>query len=435
MKKHFFIIALLVSLITQGQKVKVYGQVKDAETNSPIPGVSIITENSTTWATSKNNGNFSLEMYKTEQIQLTFKHLAYETLCKIVKFKNSDSVFISIYLKQKSNILPGVEVTSVHKPETLVGNPKFSIYDFSFYEDKFILLTAENSLSKAELKLTTENGKILDSYQIPKSAGKPKHFFKDYEGYTDLVCEDTVLRIDVVNTNFYIGAISQASFKNYYALISDSINNFIYHSNYWAQYPTFSYFNLKNNDSVSNLLKTITNEDLLKLYNIELRYLPTRAKLECRRIAEQNKVDQHIVAAMMSGFTSSMFYEPLYAPLFILNDTVGIFNHHTDYLYHYTKSNKLIDSVKINYHHPKNWREWKKQLFVDEVQSKVYAFFSNADHHYLKQINFTTGKEEFTYKLKHPSAQKIKLKDGYIYYVYRPFESTQEKFLYRERVE
>jgi hypothetical protein len=136
----------------------------------------------------------------------------------------------------------------------------------------------------------------------------------------------------------------------------------------------------------------------------------------------------------MSGFIQSMFYEPLYAPLFVINDTICIFNHHNDFLYHYNKQNKLIDSVKIAYHHPKNWREWKKQLFVDEAQNKVYAFFSKDGRHYLKQINHQTGREILTYKLQHHSAEKIKIKDGYVYYVYRPFGSTQERFLYREKI-
>jgi hypothetical protein len=74
-------------------------------------------------------------------------------------------------------------------------------------------------------------------------------------------------------------------------------------------------------------------------------------------------------------------------------------------------------------------------LYVDKFENKVYAFFSKDGHHYLKQINHQTGKEVKTYKLKHHSAEKIKIKDGYVYYVYRPFDSTQEKFLYRERIE
>ncbi len=158
-------------------------------------------------------------------------------------------------------------------------------------------------------------------------------------------------------------------------------------------------------------------------------------QLEARRLADYYKTDVHIVAALMSGFTQSMFYEPLYAPLFIINDTICIFNHHNDYLYHYGKDNNLLDSVKINYHHPKNWREWKKKLFVDEAQNKVYAFFSKDEHHYIKQIDFRTGQAVLTYKLKNHSAEKLKIKDGYVYYVYRPFGSMQERYLYREKIE
>jgi hypothetical protein len=172
----------------------------------------------------------------------------------------------------------------------------------------------------------------------------------------------------------------------------------------------------------------------MKLYNLEYYYLPSRAQLEARRLADFYKTDKKIIAALMSGFTQSMYFEALYAPLFIINDTICIFNHYTNFVYHYTKQNKLIDSVTINYHHPNNWHDWKKQLFVDEIENKVYAFFSKSQHHYIKQINYQTGKEILSYKLQYHSAEKIKIKNGYIYYVYRPFESTQEKFLYREKI-
>jgi hypothetical protein len=208
-----------------------------------------------------------------------------------------------------------------------------------------------------------------------------------------------------------------------------------YFNNQWEKYPAFNYYFSGPKDTLAHLLQAISNADLLNLYNFEYYYLSPPVQLEARRMADFYKTDVHIIAALMSGFTQSLFYEALYAPLFILKDTICIFNHHNDFLYHYTKQNHLIDSIKISYHHPKNWREWKKQLFVDESENKVYAFFSKDGRHYLKQINFQTGKEVLTYKLKHHSAERIKIKDGFVYYVYRPFGSTQERFLYRERIE
>jgi hypothetical protein len=45
------------------------------------------------------------------------------------------------------------------------------------------------------------------------------------------------------------------------------------------------------------------------------------------------------------------------------------------------------------------------------------------------------GKVEGVHKFVNITADRIKIKDGYAYYIYRPFESTQEKFLYREVIQ
>lgn len=404
-------------------------------TKVAIQNVAIKNTASSSGIYSDKNGYFQFELERQSLIKLHFSHLGFESFIKEIKTSGKDTIILSVFLKEKSYLLPGVEVNAINKPETLVGKPDYSIFDFDFYEDKLILLTAERSLNKAQIRFSDYNGKIISSLPLPKSAGTASGFFHDYEGYTDLICSDTIFRLDIMNKEFLLMSISQNDFNKAIKPIADSANNSFYYSNQWDKFPLFNYYFLSKNDTVNHLLTTVSNADLLKIYNMEYYFLPPGAQLEARRLAQQYKTDKRIIAALMSGFTQSMFYEPLYAPLFVLKDTVCIFNHYTDYIYHFNKKNKIIDSVKIAYHHPKNWREWKKQLYVDEYENKVYAFFSKNDHHYLKQIDFQTGKEIKTYKLKHPSAEKIKIRDGYVYYIYRPFESTQEKFLYRERIE
>ncbi|MBL7921006.1 MAG: carboxypeptidase-like regulatory domain-containing protein [Bacteroidia bacterium] len=411
------------------------GQIIESISGKVIEAVSVNISNSPYSTRTDQNGNFTLTAPKKAVYKIIVSHIAYQGLIKELKTKNSDTIHVTIALLQKENVLTDVSVYATHKPETLVGKTNYSVFDFDFYEDKLLLLTSSGSLSKAQIQLSNYEGKIFSSFDLPKQAGEAKHFFHDYEGYTDVVCKDSVFRLDVINTELVVQAIRQKDFSTYIEPIADSANsNFYFHDN-WIKYPLFNYYYLKNNDSLNHLLSTITNSDLMKLYNLEYYYLPSRMQLEARRIARYYKTDKRIIAALMSGFTQSMFYEPLYAPIFILKDTICIFNHHNDFLYHYNNKNQLIDSVTISYHHPKNWREWKKQLFVDELSNKVYAFFSKDGHHYLKQIDHQTGKELSTYKLKHHSAEKIKIKDGYVYYVYRPFDSTQERFLYREKIE
>ncbi|MBA2611733.1 MAG: carboxypeptidase-like regulatory domain-containing protein [Bacteroidetes bacterium] len=419
----------------QTETLLIKGKITEIGTNKAIENVAVQVSNAP-YATSTNKkGEFKLQLPKKALYKLLISHTSYQSFIKEVKTGSSDTIDINISLQQRSNLLDSISVYAVHKPETLVAKTNYSIFDFDFYEDKLILLTAERSLAKAQIQLSTYEGKIISSFVLPKQAGEAKHFFHDYEGYTDIICKDSIFRLDVLNTELMVMPISHKDFNHFIEPIADSANNNYYYHDNWEKYPMFNYYYLKTNDSLNHLLSTITNADLMKLYNLEYYYLSPKMQVEARKIAQYYKTDKRIIAALMSGFTQSMFYEPLYAPIFILKDTICIFNHHNDFLYHYNKQNKLIDSVSISYHHPKNWREWKKQLFVDELSNKVYAFFSKDGHHYLKEINYQNGQEVMTYKLKHHSAEKIKIKDGYVYYVYRPFDSTQERFLYREKIE
>ena len=440
MTAHCLKIVLLILLLQyqfRAQEIKLFikGNVISVTEKNAISGVVIRMSNSPYSAITNQKGEFFLSVPKKLVVKLFTQHLSYESSAKEIRPDNKDTLTINFLLSVKTNTLEGVSVTSVHQPETLVGKPNYGIYDFDFFEDKLILLASPGNLKNAQIQLSDYNGKIFSSYQLPKEAGEAKQFYHDFESYTNVICKDSIFRLEVTNNDLLMRTIPQTDFEKYHKHISDTANGNFYYSNQWEKYPSFNYYASKPNDSVAHLLKTISNEDLLNLYNFEYYHLPPRMQLEARRMADYYKTDVHIVAAIMSGFTNSYFYEPLYAPLFVIKDTICIFNHHNDFLFHYNKENKLIDSVKISYHHPKNWREWKKKLFVDETENKVYAFFSKDGHNYIKQINHQTGKEMLTFKLQHHSADKIKIKEGYVYYIYRPFGSTQEKFLYRERIE
>ena len=433
----FLFVILLLCILTrvhaQDSTVVIQGTVwASGET---LEGAGIRESGSSRVALSDKKGVFTLRVNRHAIYRLVISHLGYESQIKTIRDDNSDSLRITIRLTRALALLDTVSVVAVHKPETLVGKPNYSIHDFDFYEDKLILLTATKNLKDAQLRLSDYHGKILATYQIPKSAGEALHFHHDYMGYTELICKDSIFRLDVIGNDLLMYTVPKADFENYLKPVQDSSKENVYYHNQWEKYPAFNYYSKNIHDSLSVFLRTISNQDLMKLYNLEYYYLPSRMQLEARRIAEYYKTDRKIVAALMSGFTNSIYYEPLYAPLFVLNDTVCVFNHYSDYVYRYMTQNTLIDSVPIHYHHPKNWKEWKKQLFVDEARNQVYALFSKDGHFSLKRINPSTGREELTYKLKHHSASKLKLKDGFVYYVYRPFDSTQELFLYREKIE
>jgi hypothetical protein len=327
-----------------------------------------------------------------------------------------------------------VSIYSSFKPDTLVGSPKYSIYDFDFYEDKYILLTAPKSLEKAELKLADASGKIITTYAVPKEGGEAKEFYHDYMGYTNLVCKNYIYRINMYHERFVLIPLSIQDVNAFIKPIVDTINGKIIFSDYWKEYPLFNYYSFDERDSLKQRIHTVEDEELMHAYKFEYYSLMPKEKLAARRLAMELKTDKHIVASLMSGFTKSMFYEPLFAPLYIIKDTICVFDHYKDKLYHLNRNGAKIDSVTINYNHPKNWKEWKNKMLKDDIENLIYAVYEKNGHKYIKRINSKTGKEEGKYNLQFHSADKLKIHDGYAYYIYRPFESTQEKFFYREYI-
>lgn len=378
-------------------------------------------------------GEFQTTVSKDNSYALSTHHLSFESYVSQLKTFNKDTVSLTIKLREKTTILADVDVFATNKPETLVGKPTYGIYDFDFYEDKLVLLTSKNELKRSEIKLTDYSGKEFMSLPVPVEAGEAQKFFHDYLGNTNLLCKDTILRIEISDNFFLITGITKKEYERSLKPVNDTANGNYYYNDQNPDYPAFNYYYLSKSDPKQHkLLYSVINRSLMDLYNFEYYYLPSRGQLEARRLADAYKVDKKVIAALMSGFTRSKFYEPLYAPLFVLKDTVCLFNHYNDRIFHFDKENVLIDSVTINYHHPKNWHTWKKQLFVDDSENKVYALFKNGANVSLKFIDHHTGKIKGVHKFVNITADKIKIKDGYAYYTYRPFESTQEKFLYRE---
>ena len=425
----------LLNSIKAQRFVTVYGNVYEQTTKKQLQHTVVQVQNSNYRASTSGNGSFSLKVPSKKHLSIVFKLLGYTSMVKEIELTgDQDSIFLSVSLLPSPTLIDTIAIYSSLKPDTLVGSPKYSIYDFDFYEDKYILLTAVNTLEKAELKFVDVSGKIITSYKVPKEGGEAKEFYRDYMGYTNLICKNYIYRINLYHDRFVLIRLSIEDVNSFIKPILDTINGKIIFSDFWKDYPLFNYYSYNEKDSAKLCLHTVVDKDLMHAYNFEYYSLMPKEKLAARRLAMELKTDKHIAASLMSGFTKSMFYEPLFAPLYIIKDTICVFDHYKDKLYHLNKSGIKIDSISINYNHPKNWKEWKNKMLKDDIENVVYAVYDKNGHKYLKRISSQNGKDQGKYTLQFHSADKIKIHDGYAYYIYRPFESTQEKFFYRELI-
>lgn len=416
-------------------QIVIYGKVTDDSTQTALQHVSIQIQNSTYNTYTNKQGRYRLTVPSKKHVAIVFKLLGYVTRVKETELSEiTDSVDVSPALKPDPKSLPTVDIYAKSRPDTIAGSPAYSIYDFDFYEDKFILLTAVKSLRDAVLKLSDLNGKTLTSFTVPKDGGLAKEFYRDYMGYTNLVCEHYIYRINMYHDRFVLIPLAVEDVNAFIKPILDTINGKVIYTDYWKDYPLFNYYAFNEKDSARSKLISIEDKELMHAYNFEYYSLKPNEKLAARRIAMDLNTDKRIIASLMSGFTKSMFYEPLYAPLYVVKDTICVFDHYKNQLFHINRNGEKIDSLNISYNHPKNWKEWKNVMLKDDIENKIYAVYEKNGRKYIKEISLQNGKEKGKYTLQFHSADKLKIHDGYAYYIYRPFESTQEKFFYRELI-
>jgi hypothetical protein len=327
--------------------------------------------------------------------------------------------------------LKPVPVSAERVVDTVFGTWRYSVADYEFLNDQLILLTYEKNPEHATIRLADASRKVLSSFELPDEA---KKLYRDYMGYINVICTDHIYRITVQDNVLHLGSLPVEDYRKFIMPCVDSAEENIYFSNYQPDYPQFTYYAFNPPGEVIAPVKTIGNPEDIHAYNMEYYFLKPHDRIYARKLADFYGVDKHRLAASMSGLTSSMYYTPLYSPLFIMKDTICVFDHSSNAIFKYNSHLEQLDSIPVDYNHPKNWREWKNEVIIDKEAGKAYALYEKNGFYYLKGIDMQTGKINSSFKLTNQYVEKIKIKDGYVYYVYRPFESLQEKFVYKELI-
>jgi hypothetical protein len=170
----------------------------------------------------------------------------------------------------------------------------------------------------------------------------------------------------------------------------------------------------------------------MELYRSEYKWADIRTKLWAKEKENETGIDAEIWVGA-NYFTQSIYYKQLYAPLFVINDTVLVFDHYKNWMYRFSRVGNMIDSLPIYYHLQPKQTGWKKQLIQDQITGQIYLLFDKAGWMSLKRFDVKTGKLAETIPLSFRYADKILIRNNCVYYTYRPFETAQKKFLYKER--
>ena len=383
---------------------------------------------------SDKNGKFEIKTSLNTLILVATSHPIYEDFRQGFRIKESgkDTLKFEIILKPSSlQNIKEVVIKAPGIPDTIYGSDKMSVADFEIQKNgKLILLTYPKQLKKGGEIILYDGKEILSTFPL---LDIPEKLIRDFRGNTHVLCQNEILTIVLTTNEVQVASIEKDYFLQYIAPIVDTNRTKMYINNFNPVYPAFDYFTFDRIDSSYKKILHIEDELMMELYKSEYKWMDVRTKLW----AKNKEMETGISAEVWIGanyFTQSLYYEEAYAPMFHRNDSIFVFDYSKDRLLIFNVFGDIIDTVAVFHHYNPRKSGWKKNVIQDKVTGAIYALFELNGFSYLGLIDVKTGNIDKKVKLSFKYVDKIRVNNNFVYYIYRPFESLQRKFLYREQL-
>lgn len=122
---------------------------------------------------------------------------------------------------------------------------------------------------------------------------------------------------------------------------------------------------------------------------------------------------------------------PLYAPLFLKNDTVVVFNFQENVIVFLDKSGKQLNQVALDQKEFSTLHDF--EILYDEGPQMFYMQMKESDRLYIKPLNIYTGKAGRKIKLEKPFATNIQIVNRHLYYLAKERDWDDTRYLYEQR--
>ncbi len=430
-----FFFSLFQSAFGQDSVVVVI-EVTDAEYKDPIQNVTAsVSYNSTQFfKTTSTKGKLSFQTPTGIKLNYGLTHPRFNSESSFIRISEReklDTIYVNIEMDGiRLRDLNEIVILTPGKPDTVFSSDRLHVEDFEILPDgRLILLTYPKQLKKGS-ELLLFDGSIVNSFQILDRA---YDLVRDYRGNPHVICENNVFGIYVNGKSIEIATLDKSYFTKYIAPIIDTNAFKMYFTTFNPDYPAMEYFAFDQLDSAYSKILGIQDDLMMELYRSEIKWVDVRTRLWAKNLELQTGVDAEIYVGA-NYFTQSLYYKELYAPLFHRNDTLFIFDYYKDKLYTFDSAGDSLDSIPIYHHYQSKRTGWKKKLIQDRMTGQIYAVYDRSGFTYLGSVDTHTGEITEQVKLKFRYAEKFAVDGNFVYYIYRPFESAQKKFLYKERL-
>lgn len=413
-------------------------QVKDARNGDPVPNVEVYIEGAgqDTSLVTGSRGKVLFYGPSGEEYRFALSHVRYNPVGgkKRIPGKslNSDTILFVFEMDFiRTQDLETMTVAAPGVPTKVFHSEKLHVNDFEILDNgEILLLTYPKQLKKGSQLILFDGRDIRTNLEVDDVAEELVH---DFRGNPHLICANDVIGVIASEKKIGLARVDKEYFTQYVMPILDTNKAKLYFSNFNSLYPAFDYFSFDRIDSAYRKISEIKDDLMMELYRSEYKWVDVRTKLWAKQKEYDTGIDAEIWVGMQY-FTQSIYYKELYAPLFHRNDSLFVFDYYKDRLRIYNDLGEPLDSIPIYHHYDKRHTGWSSQLIQDRKTGQIYALFDRAGYQYVGWVDTKTGEINQHVRLEHRYAQQIQVYNNEIYYVYRPFESAQKKYLYKQRL-
>ncbi len=424
--KPLFIGLILIFATYFATAQTISGTVKDAVSGLPLVGANVSMDGTMQGMATGKEGRFKINTDKLPLI-ITVSYIGYESQ----KITISDFNSITILLKPEEEKLAELVITDKPIIEK-VFKKDYTIKDYEFYEDYIILLVYKGFFKKHSLILSDMEGNQLSELSIKQ--WKPIGLFAGCLGGVHLMTGNNARQIYVLGKSIhFLNKVNIKIFEAQMTSCVDANEDYVFYkiTKYANQYV--QYLKIKKADpSDKKMIVSVVHEKKLELLEDEGSFQALRKYVLQEHNAGQPIGSTYADDLVNADFVSSVIYKPIYVPLYAFRDTVYLFNHVLDRIVKYNIEGEGLDSTSVDYHKDKKWR---KQIYFDHETGKAYTLIDTKWAMTLHQINLETGKISPALLLDRPHIENIKIKDGFIYFLYfAPQHGVEVKRLEKMRL-
>jgi hypothetical protein len=446
-----FLLHFATFIIAQTGSIKIEGSINDSETGESIENVNISVVGYNIGTTSGPLGEFSLTINKLP-FTLEFSHINFAK--KSISYEFIPLQNLTIKLNSKTEQLSEVTITS-QKIDIIYEDDEYSVLDYELTEKGVLLLIFKNRLSRAELLYVNYESEELAQLKVLPL--KPLMLFKDCLDKTNILSKDYVRQIHFDDDKI---ELYKPVKLEHYKKIMGGCEFLIKHKLYFADNSYYDlireYYYIDTADKSRHIFATAhdyAKMDFLSDNPENLLYVDGKGGPVDMNDLRSLPGDASILNAIRNSnvtlrFNKMAYYSEIYAPVFSLGDTICIFNHPNDQILFYGLNDSLISQTEITYHKTTkkteagtfihafaNPNKWLEEVYIDKQQRKAYTMFQNLEGtRDFKEINLETGEVTFIMTIPFPYVQKIKVKAGSLFFVYKDWGLHPQKKLYRQKI-